>query len=313
MNKVLVVALLGLFSCGLGQDTTSGHGSGSSGGDPLSLRFTQARDDIMKWLPTVVDFSSVDRVEIRTWLSANQTALVEDIGATKLIWVEDQTECARTARIPRAEITLNRQVCGIQNLSELDAARILAHESTHHFGIADEEFADRVGIAVADLVQKAKITTSTPGSGDGNKTVSPGPTPSPIPSIIPPPQDAQQPPPTPKSWSCTFQSHNDLGVFCTDFYGTSDHGYSVQQAICQHEANLVGGFANSENRPCNRTLDVEFELAKCEFETSEYQSGFGVFEATRLHKIDLRGDQSVINQKKDDAANACAEVGGIFQ
>jgi hypothetical protein len=128
---------------------TEGHG-----GDPLRLLFDDARtfaaDRVLK--AEACAFGSNVSTEIRDWVLNHKQALADDILQSPHTWITDkQSTCAFTKTNSRAEITFSFETCrpGIRDIS--DALKILVHESVHHFGVADEYFADKVSDAVYNL------------------------------------------------------------------------------------------------------------------------------------------------------------------
>lgn len=118
---------------------------GGNGSDPLVLRFKDARavaiERLKHWGKTTLD-PAVDG-----FLSSNASYLAEDVQSAPHVWTEThQPTCARTGLSRAQPITLSFSECKGTTLSE--AVEVLIHESVHHFGFSDENFAYRVARAV---------------------------------------------------------------------------------------------------------------------------------------------------------------------
>ena len=83
---------------------------------------------------------------------SHQTELAEDVRLSAHNWITDrQSTCAFTSLSRNAEVTFSFETCRPNIRDVNDAIQTLVHESTHHFGIAEEVFADQVGVAIENL------------------------------------------------------------------------------------------------------------------------------------------------------------------
>ncbi len=156
--KTKMIAILLSSLCLQAYGGTEGHG-----GDPLRLLFEDARpfaaDRVMK--ATACAFGANVSAEVRNWILSHQQSLAEDISQSEHVWITDkQSTCAFTQTSSRADITFSFETCrpGVRDIS--DALKILVHESVHHFGIADEYFADKVADAIYNLGSNSVCTVS---------------------------------------------------------------------------------------------------------------------------------------------------------
>lgn len=134
-----------------------------NGGDALRLAFAKSKEHAAHITLRLKErsFDSLNPnidAGVKEWILQNQTTLASDILLSKHIWtLEKKPTCAWTfTQKPQnpeleanaANIHFSYPTCrgGIHNLS--DAGQLLIHESVHHFGITDEEFADAVGLAI---------------------------------------------------------------------------------------------------------------------------------------------------------------------
>lgn len=132
---------------------TEGHG-----GDPLRQLFDDARtyaaDRVQQAKPCA--FNVDVRPDIVSWIMNHKIELATDIRTSPHYWVTDpQSTCAFTQTQPNFPITFSFEACRPSIHDVNDAIFILAHESSHHFGVTDETFADEVGRAIARLGQNS--------------------------------------------------------------------------------------------------------------------------------------------------------------
>lgn len=95
----------------------------------------------------------------QAWILKNKDQLVEDILDTPHVWEQKpHPTCARTALQSKSVVTFSVETCQAGSIDPVTAERLIIHESVHHFGIADEAFADEVADAVvlADKVMGCK-------------------------------------------------------------------------------------------------------------------------------------------------------------
>jgi hypothetical protein len=120
----------------------------SGGGDPLRIYFEEGQLLAQNLLP-IIDPNMLGpefNAEQKKWLNENKSQLARDLAQTKLNWtVDERATCAQTEYKPSAEIILAVPNCrGI--VTKEEAAKVLIHEATHHLGIQDETFADKIAV-----------------------------------------------------------------------------------------------------------------------------------------------------------------------
>lgn len=150
MKKGMLSLFFMFLVCGPASAGTEGHG-----GDLLRKLFSDARGLAAGKAQqlTLCSFdSTVDR-SVRDWILARQSEYAADIQRSQQIWITDpQATCAFTRDQGAADITLSFESCRSLIRSEVDAAHILFHESVHHFGVADENFAEAVASAMDSAI-----------------------------------------------------------------------------------------------------------------------------------------------------------------
>ncbi|MES2769009.1 MAG: hypothetical protein V4596_07680 [Bdellovibrionota bacterium] len=129
-------------------------GEVGNGGDPLRILFEEARSYTAERVQSAKSCAfSVDvNPEVVSWIMKNKEQLASDIMKSPHVWITDeQSTCAFTQSNPNSTVILSFESCrpGIKSIN--DAITILAHESVHHFDIADESFADQVGQAIESI------------------------------------------------------------------------------------------------------------------------------------------------------------------
>lgn len=157
MKSKIILILLACVSLQFQANAgTEGHG-----GDPLRILFEDARpfaaDRVSK--AESCAFGTNVSPEVRGWILTRKQALAEDILESAHVWITDkQSTCAFTQTTSRAGISLSFETCrpGIRDIS--DALKILVHESVHHFGATDENFADQVAEAIYSLGSRSTCT-----------------------------------------------------------------------------------------------------------------------------------------------------------
>lgn len=129
-------------------------GTESHGGDPIRVMFDEARgyaiDRILN--AKACSFSVNTPVNIVNWIMQHQKELANDVQNSPHTWtMEKQHTCGLTQLMSMAPISFSFDACraGVRDIN--DAIQLIVHESTHHFGIANETFADSVGVAIADI------------------------------------------------------------------------------------------------------------------------------------------------------------------
>jgi hypothetical protein len=128
-------------------DLGNEHGSG---GDELRFVFEEGRQDAVQKISALrrCSFDSSVSEAVKDWILGQRMALIADIAQSAHSWITDeQPTCAFTQTKSAFPITLSFVAC--KNIaSKEQAGRLLTHETVHHFGIADEAFADSVALAV---------------------------------------------------------------------------------------------------------------------------------------------------------------------
>lgn len=151
-----LVAVLSISSAWAGGEGDGG-GWTSGGGDPLRFYFTEGRGVAADMVQRFAQAAQGTRADVAAWILANREALCADILASPHEWVtESQVTCGLTTFSRDIEIKLSATSCRSVSTNE-EAAKLLIHESIHHFGIKDEEFADAAAIAVAASWEEAKL------------------------------------------------------------------------------------------------------------------------------------------------------------
>lgn len=83
----------------------------------------------------------------------NRDAVIHELRKSPVSWIDDSARwnCAKTDFHSVAAIELSRTRCAETTRSREEAARLFIHEVTHHLGVTDEAFADRVAIRFFQL------------------------------------------------------------------------------------------------------------------------------------------------------------------
>ncbi|MGE0172663.1 MAG: hypothetical protein AB7T49_07760 [Oligoflexales bacterium] len=151
-SKGIICALgaLALISCGQ-REQKGGEGSGSSGSDGIRSVFIEARQFAVEAM-YATDFGLLEETTsklVSDWTEQQKDEIVEDIITSKHVWSDKKaTKCAETNRTSKADIILSFERCKESTDTIERAAFVLIHESVHHFGIADEDFADQVAFGI---------------------------------------------------------------------------------------------------------------------------------------------------------------------
>lgn len=151
-------------------------GSSNHGGDEVRLLFEDARS-IASTMATDFAGAPADvqvKPTVAIWIEENAEALAADIQATSHLWPDqnDNVTCARTGNTA-SPIVFSFVVCRDidEFTSKTRAARLLVHESVHHFGVTDESFADQIAVVLAAAY--ARRTTAALRIFTGESFVSP--------------------------------------------------------------------------------------------------------------------------------------------
>lgn len=138
-----------LFSDRNGQ---GGTGDGvNNGGDPVRLLTVQGKflaPDMVRTYEAQTEALPLGP-SVDGWIGEHRDALADDIVETPHVWSgRSQVHCAETARTLAAPIQFSFDECRVAIPYLEQATRLLIHESTHHLGVEDEEFAEQVAIAI---------------------------------------------------------------------------------------------------------------------------------------------------------------------
>jgi hypothetical protein len=148
----LFIAMAPLFVASCGQkEAGGGEGSGSSGGDYIRSVFIEAKQRSVEAV-YIADLALLEEETsdvVAKWIEQKKSDLVEDIATSKHVWVkEEMATCAETKRESKANIKLSFPSCKGTTDTVDKAAFVIIHESVHHFGIDDEDFADQVAYGI---------------------------------------------------------------------------------------------------------------------------------------------------------------------
>jgi hypothetical protein len=149
MKNVFIAYLLAMS----GQLAFAGGDHAGNGGDFLRIIFEKGRTNAVGLVQKLKSCQLPSNVpgDIRNWILIHQNELAIDLRGTHYIWSIDSNQtCAFTQTIRSADIELSYEACRPTIRNEEDAARVLLHETAHHFGITDENFADWVSYAISE-------------------------------------------------------------------------------------------------------------------------------------------------------------------
>jgi hypothetical protein len=132
-------------------------------GDVIRLIFARGREHALTVLKTL-DVHALDAthgVDVVAWFEEHRDALIEDVANASYTFVtETRDTCAYTLRQQSAPITLSMPTCMHTIHDEADAAELILHETAHHFGVTDEDFADRLALSVSGAWARAIVSYS---------------------------------------------------------------------------------------------------------------------------------------------------------
>lgn len=155
ISHSIAIFIISLFLC---SSTFADHTVGN-GGDPLRYLFNKSKDQLIKKINKIEICQLAESVDIdvASWILNNKYKFVEDLKKSKLVWIDDgQATCAKTNLQPQSDIYLSYQNCNkTVGLSMTNAMFTLLHETTHHFDVADEYFADKVATAILESSSNA--------------------------------------------------------------------------------------------------------------------------------------------------------------
>ena len=142
-----------------------------NGGDSMRLIFARAKEHAATIVLKVKE-ASLDphtRQDVKDFIVKNRDALAADIVATSHEWSEEAEPTCALTQVPTigdptpnaAKIHFSYPTCAksVENFGGV--TEVLIHESVHHFGYAEEEFADAVAIAVAKAWQNGSLEWKT--------------------------------------------------------------------------------------------------------------------------------------------------------
>ncbi len=146
--KILFLSAVILLSATAiaGEDHSTGNG-----GDAIRKLFIDAKrvaSHKLRRLKTC-SFEGQNDVEAINFALQNSSKLASEVTNSAHYWtVDQQATCAYTTRESNAGIYLSYPTCHNSVHGMHEAVYILIHEATHHLGIVDERFGDRVATAV---------------------------------------------------------------------------------------------------------------------------------------------------------------------
>lgn len=143
----------------------SGDHSTGNGGDIIRKLFIDAKHVAAQKLRRLkpCSFDGQNDMEAIRFLLDNASTLIDEVVHSAHYWTVDQQKtCAFTSREKRAGIYLSYPICHNMVDTLEEAAFILIHEATHHLGVTDERFSDRVALAAISAVDRE----SCPRTGD---------------------------------------------------------------------------------------------------------------------------------------------------
>ena len=149
MNRIKEWALVLPVALAFSAMAHATGGSSTNGGDIIVYRFETARSEAAEKV-SLLSLRSLSNAspKIQAFFQSHQAELAADILGTKHVWSEASgfPTCARTATSSKADLSLSIQNCRLADISE--AEEILIHESIHHLGIKDEDFAYEASRAI---------------------------------------------------------------------------------------------------------------------------------------------------------------------
>ena len=131
-----------------------------NGGDPIRIRYWKAKDFASQIVLKAQKQSfpkNLDK-EVVEWIVKNQEELASDISGTEHVWhKEENTTCAVTHTVTKSPLHFSYPTCKKSNPTQKEMVELLIHESVHHLGIADENFADTVAVALVKAWEKGQL------------------------------------------------------------------------------------------------------------------------------------------------------------
>jgi hypothetical protein len=130
-------------------DVAFSQGSGAHGGDALRDVFFEAKIKAAQLVLNVDPITLISNDHrVNDFIVRNKSAYAKDIVDTSHDWTETILgTCAQTQLNP-SPIQFSFPVCRAQDYDVDRAVKLLLHESVHHFGISDEELADKIADAI---------------------------------------------------------------------------------------------------------------------------------------------------------------------
>lgn len=158
-NLSRITVLMLLLATFFNQAAHAEGGWISGGGDPLRFYFLEGKELASEWLMGMDEkqFPSASP-EIKAWILTHRAEIADDVMKSTQGWTtSSQITCGLTQFNRNAEILLSVTSCRSISTAE-EAAKMLLHESVHHFGIKDEAFADQVALTIAATWENTKLT-----------------------------------------------------------------------------------------------------------------------------------------------------------
>lgn len=126
-------------------------GSGSHGGDPVQLRFGEARYHAATTLKGFISKTGSDAEanDVAAWIDQFKDVLITEVLESPFSWTEDaKATCASTDLTSKSTIYLSLATCREGALNVKSAGQLLIHEAAHHLGVSDEDRATSIALAV---------------------------------------------------------------------------------------------------------------------------------------------------------------------
>ncbi|OQW51105.1 MAG: hypothetical protein A4S09_10400 [Proteobacteria bacterium SG_bin7] len=155
---VLSVAIMLVATAMAGEDHSVGNG-----GDVIRKLFIDAKRVAAHKLRRLkqCSFEGQNDLEAITFALQNSSKLANEVVNSAHYWtVDQQATCAYTTRESNAGIYLSYPTCHNSVHGMHEAVYILIHESTHHLGIVDERFGDRVATAIMNSESRDSCPTT---------------------------------------------------------------------------------------------------------------------------------------------------------
>lgn len=149
MNKNILIFATVAFLLSCEKTIIVKENEAPHGGDGIQILFKNAQTWAIKKLSAIrnCSFRQESASDTKNWILQNSSELVKDLEQSEHAWEQSaNVPCGRTTGTKNGKILLS--YAGCKNLSPDDAFRVLVHESVHHFGVSNEEFATNVASEV---------------------------------------------------------------------------------------------------------------------------------------------------------------------